>query len=111
MQVRKHERIFEISVRGDVDYAETDLLEAAWAEADEAGTSATVVDLSGVTFGDSGLLNALIAARQRHLASGRSLILLGPLQESIVRLLRLTGTFEHFTITDSRSAALEADAG
>ncbi|MDF3301478.1 STAS domain-containing protein [Streptomyces tropicalis] len=106
VQVTHHAHVFEIVVRGEVDYDECDLLHAAWAEADEQALPATVVDLSGVAFGDSGLLNALLAARRRHAAEGRALILLGPLQEAVRRLLAVSGTLDHFTVTDSRAAAL-----
>ncbi|MFG2606450.1 STAS domain-containing protein [Streptomyces sp. NPDC048514] len=104
--VAQHDRIFEITVRGEVDYDECDLLRAAWAEADEAALPATVVDVSGVTFGDSQLLSALLEAQRRHHTSGRSFILLGPLHDSVLRLLTVSGTLGHFTVADSREAAL-----
>ncbi|MEU3828957.1 STAS domain-containing protein [Streptomyces sp. SID486] len=103
-----HDRVFEITVRGEVDYEENDLLQAAWAEAEEAGLPVTVVDLSRVTFADSGLLNALLDSWRRHRAAGRELILLGPLHPTVERLFSLTGTLEHFTFTDSRARAMRA---
>ncbi|MFF8942129.1 STAS domain-containing protein [Streptomyces sp. NPDC014864] len=109
VHVTRHPRVFEIAVRGEVDYDECDLLQAAWAEAEETALPVTVVDLSAVTFGDSALLNALLDARRRHSAAGRELVLLGPLHPAIRRLLTVSGTLEHFTVTDSRSTALRLD--
>ncbi|MEV5427968.1 STAS domain-containing protein [Streptomyces sp. NPDC052701] len=111
VRVTHHDRVLEITVRGDVDYDECDLLRAAWEQADEVALPTTVVDLSGVTFGDSGLLNALLDAERRHRDSARAFVLLGPLQRGVVRLLTLSGTLEHFTITDSRAAAFERRTG
>ncbi|WP_225823400.1 STAS domain-containing protein [Streptomyces naphthomycinicus] len=109
VKVTCHDRVFEISVRGEVDYEENDLLQAAWAEVEEAALPVTVVDLSQVTFADSGLLNALLDSRRRHRAAGRELILLGPFHPTVQRLFTLTGTLEHFTVTDSRARAMRAD--
>ncbi len=78
VRIARHERVFEITVRGEIDYDECDLLRAAWAEADESGLSATLVDMSEVTFGDSQLLSALLEAQGRHHAHGRLFVLLGP---------------------------------
>ncbi|MFH9671738.1 STAS domain-containing protein [Streptomyces sp. NPDC017405] len=111
MKVTCHDRVFEITVRGEVDYEENDLLQAAWAEAEDAARPATVVDLSRVTFADSGLLNALLDAWRRHQATGRELILLGPFHATVERLFTLTGTREHFTVTDSRARAMRAGDG
>ncbi|MEU6772280.1 STAS domain-containing protein [Streptomyces sp. NPDC046759] len=111
VQVARHRRVFEVMVRGEIDYDESDLLNAAWDEADECGLPATVVDLTGLTFGDSQLLRSLLDARRRHQESGRAFVLLGPLHESVVRLLSISGTLEHFTLTDSRDAAMGAGGG
>lgn len=111
VKVTCHDRVFEITVRGEVDYEENDLLQAAWAEAEDAARPATVVDLSRVTFADSGLLNALLDAWRRHRATGRELILLGPFHATVERLFTLTGTREHFTVTDSRARAMRAGDG
>ncbi|MFJ5221125.1 STAS domain-containing protein [Streptomyces sp. NPDC088354] len=59
----------EITVRGEVDGHG---LDAAWAEAAEAALPVAVIDLSGVSFGDSALLNLLMRA-QRHHDGGPSL--------------------------------------
>ncbi|CAK7279365.1 MULTISPECIES: STAS domain-containing protein [Streptomyces] len=111
VQVRRHSRVFEVVVRGEIDYDESDLLGAAWDEADEYDMPATVVDLTGLTFGDSQLLRSLLDARRRHQANGRVFVLLGPLQESVTRLLTISGTLEHFTLTNSRAEAVRTTGG
>ncbi|MFJ7147223.1 STAS domain-containing protein [Streptomyces sp. NPDC100445] len=111
VRVTRHRRVLEVTVRGEVDYDECDLLAAAWDEADERALPTTVVDLTGLTFGDSQLLRSLLDAHQRHRADGRAFVLLGPLQESVARLLTISGTREHFTLTDSREAALGVTDG
>ncbi|MEU6347043.1 IS3 family transposase [Streptomyces sp. NPDC046977] len=105
-----HGHALEITVRGEVDGHGSDLLDAAWAEAAEAALPVTVIDLSGVSFGDSALLNLLMRAQRHHDGAGRRLVLLGPLQRQVVRLLTALGTMDGFTVTDSRSAALADDS-
>ncbi|MFF8905456.1 STAS domain-containing protein [Streptomyces olivaceoviridis] len=104
-----HDRVFEITVRGEIDDDESDLLQAAWAEADDSARPVTLVDLSRVTFADSGLLNVLLDAWRRHRDANRALLLLGPLHPAVERLFSLTGTREHFTFIDSRARVLRAD--
>ncbi|MEU0052134.1 STAS domain-containing protein [Streptomyces sp. NPDC006309] len=111
VRVTRHRRVFEVTVRGEIDYDECDLLGAAWDEADDCALPVTVVDLTGLTFGDSQLLRSLLDARRRHQADGRSFVLLGPLQASVDRLLTISGTREYFTLTDSREAALRTTDG
>ncbi|MER7837091.1 STAS domain-containing protein [Streptomyces sp. NPDC096040] len=89
---------FVITVRGEVDYADVQGFEQAWEAADSAAMPVTAVDLTQVTFADSMLLNALIEARLRHRATGRELVLIGPLRPAISRLLTLTGAIDLFTI-------------
>ncbi|MCS0603025.1 STAS domain-containing protein [Streptomyces sp. LP11] len=111
VRVIRHERVFEVTVRGEMDYDESDLLGAAWDEADEHALPVTVVDLTLLTFGDSQLLRSLLDAHQRHRATDRAFVLLGPLHESVTRLLTISGTYDHFTITESRDAALRSAGG
>ncbi|MFF7333899.1 STAS domain-containing protein [Streptomyces sp. NPDC090306] len=99
--------MFEIGVWGEVDLSEDDLLAAAWDEADECRLRTTLVDLSGVVFADSALLNSLILAHYRHQRDGRRFILAGPLHPAVVRLLRVSGTQDLFTMARDRERALE----
>lgn len=91
---------FVITVSGDVDYAAMGGFDRAWEAADRAAMPVTAVDLTGVTFADSMLLNALIKARLRHQASGRDLVLVGPLRTAVSRLLTITGAIRVFTVVE-----------
>ncbi|MFF2717432.1 STAS domain-containing protein [Streptomyces sp. NPDC058011] len=103
----RHERsALVVTACGDFDADEQDLLPAAWNEAEEQALLVTVLDLSGVTFGDSSFLDALLRARQVHHAAGRRLVLVGPLQPPVITLLSVTRVLEHFDIADTLDQAL-----
>jgi anti-anti-sigma factor len=96
---------FVLTVRGEIDYDDAGDFGRAWEAADRAAMPVTAVDLAGVTFADSMLLNALVRARHRHQADGRSLVLVGPLRPAVSRLLEISGIRELFTVTDVRPGA------
>ncbi|GHD53624.1 STAS domain-containing protein [Streptomyces galbus] len=91
---------FHLVLRGELDFDDAEDIQAAWDAAEAAGAAVTVVDLSQVSFADSMLLNELLHAHEHHQGAGRSLVLQGPLKPAVSRLLSLSGTREHFTITD-----------
>ncbi|MEU9196871.1 STAS domain-containing protein [Streptomyces hundungensis] len=68
--------------------------------AGDGGVRRTVVDVSGVTFADTSLLNVLLDARKDH-----RLVLAGPVQREVGILLALTGTSGLFTFASSVAAA------
>ncbi|MFI0107859.1 STAS domain-containing protein [Streptomyces parvus] len=107
-RVRVHEErgVFVVVASGDFDADERDLLLSAWDEADERNLPVTVLDLSGVTFGDSSFLDSLLRARRRHLTADRRLVIAGPLHHRVVRLLTVTGTLPHFETAISLTDAL-----
>lgn len=109
VHIDRREQIFVLTVRGEVDYDHAGDFERAWEAADRAAMPVTAVDLAAVTFADSMLLNALIRARHRHQADGRSLLLVGPLRAAVSRLLEISGTAELFTVTDARPGRDGAD--
>ncbi|MGW3585686.1 STAS domain-containing protein [Streptomyces rubiginosohelvolus] len=88
--------MFVVVACGDFDADERDLLLSAWDEADDRNLPVTVLDLSGVTFGDSSFLDSLLLAHRRHHAANRRLVLAGPLHRLVVLLLTVTGTLPHF---------------
>ncbi|MFF5025272.1 STAS domain-containing protein [Streptomyces collinus] len=98
VHVTRYEQVLVITVRGELDHDDAEALDDAFAAADEAGLPTTAVDLSRVTFADSTLLNTLLDTRRRHATDGRELVLLGPLQPAVTRLLTVTGTIAHFTV-------------
>ncbi|SEE28778.1 anti-anti-sigma factor [Streptomyces sp. 2231.1] len=101
VHVTRHEQTCVLTVRGEVDHDDAEDFEAAWEAADRAALPVTAVDLSQVSFADSMLLNALLGARRRHLADGRDLVVLGPLQPAVRRLLTISGTIDHFHVVDA----------
>ncbi|MEV1047567.1 STAS domain-containing protein [Streptomyces sp. NPDC049916] len=112
VRVRELPGVFLVRLTGDFDVDEVDLLLAAWDEADERALPATVVDLTGCTFGDSSFLHALLLTRARHRRAVRRLVLAGPLQPQILLLLAVSGTVEVFDIADSvHEAVARPDEG
>ncbi|MET9097176.1 STAS domain-containing protein [Streptomyces cyaneofuscatus] len=97
---------FVVAASGEFDLDEQEQLLAALGEAGRQNLPATVVDLSGVTFADSSLLNALLHAWRRHHALGRRFVLAGPLHPTITQLLTVTGTLEHFDVAGTLADAL-----
>lgn len=106
VHVRQSQRALVITASGEFDTDEQDLLPAAWAEAEERALPLTVLDLSGVTFGDSSFLDALLRARTLHRTAGRRLVLVGPLYPNVLLLLTVTHVLEHFHVADSVPRAL-----
>ncbi|MEU2952301.1 STAS domain-containing protein [Streptomyces xanthochromogenes] len=104
IHVIRHGEVFVITLRGEVDHDDAPTFQQAWDAADRAMLPTTAVDLSQLVFGDSLLLSALLKAKHRHEADGRDLILVGPLQPAVHRLLDISGTLEYFTIADTGPA-------
>ncbi|MGW3583444.1 STAS domain-containing protein [Streptomyces rubiginosohelvolus] len=111
VRVREMPGVFVVQVCGEFDADEVDLLLAAWEEADELALPTTVVDLTGCVFGDSSFLGALLVARSRHLASGRRLMLAGPLRPRILLLLAVSGTMEAFDVTENLAETVHRGTG
>ncbi|MFD3719815.1 STAS domain-containing protein [Streptomyces sp. NPDC058674] len=90
-----------IVCRGDFDMDTLTPFTAATQEAvaDEA-VRRIIIDVAQVTFADSSMLNALLTTHRRG-----CLILAGPLQDQLARLLELTGADTVFTVTGSLEAA------
>ncbi|OIK24924.1 hypothetical protein VT52_024785 [Streptomyces malaysiense] len=104
MHVTRHEETFVITLRGEMDWDDAEDFEAAREAADRAALPVTAIDLSRVTFADSMLLNTLLALRRRHTSDGRDLVLLGPLNPVVRRLLDVGGVLGHFTVSDTGAA-------
>ncbi|MEU9852445.1 STAS domain-containing protein [Streptomyces sp. NPDC047974] len=88
-------------VRGEFDRDTLPCLRAALDDAYGADAERIVLDLSGVTFGDSSFLNELLEAHGRP---GR-LVLAGPFTGQIRRLFELTGTDGVLALVPDRAAA------
>lgn len=88
-------------VRGEFDRDTLPCLRAALDDAGAADAERIVLDLSGVTFGDSSFLNELLVAHGRP----GQLVLVGPFTGQIRRLFELTGTDVVLTLAPDRAGA------
>ncbi|MFD5417432.1 STAS domain-containing protein [Streptomyces sp. NPDC127069] len=95
-----------IRLQGEVDEDDTPLLARALGQAAQGGPPRTVVDLSGTPFVDSSVLHALLAAQRAQAARGCVLVLAGPLQTAVRRLLDVTGAAQAFRMADSLATAM-----
>ncbi|OXS32539.1 hypothetical protein CHR28_25725 [Streptomyces sp. XY006] len=108
MTGRVERGVFAVEVVGDIDSDNGDSFASLWGdEAGALGLEVTVVDLSRAGFGDSGLLNALLNGRARHLREGRSFVVAGPSLQTAARLFSITGTREYFDVAESLDHALQ----
>lgn len=88
-------------VRGEFDRDTLPCLRAALDDAHAADPERIVLDLSGVTFGDSSFLNELLEAHRRP----GQLVLVGPFTGQIRHLFELTGTDAVLTLAPDRDSA------
>ncbi|MFD3871875.1 STAS domain-containing protein [Streptomyces sp. NPDC058623] len=93
-----------IVCEGDFDADSIESLRSAGRAAlTDPGLRRIAVDVKGLTFADSSVLNELVLL----LRSGR-LVLVGPLPRQLVRLFDLTGTTDLFTVVKSLEAVRAA---
>ncbi|WP_353945486.1 STAS domain-containing protein [Streptomyces sp. HUAS MG91] len=85
-----------IVVTGDCDEDSEYLLTEALAKVFAVEPRVLEVDVSGVGFGDSTLLHALLQALHTQSSRQRRLALRSPLGEAVERLLTVTGTLDVF---------------
>jgi anti-sigma B factor antagonist len=94
---------------GTLDIATSPTLRAALLEAADRANHEIVVDLTQLEFLDSTGLGALIGAHKRAAEHGGSVRLVAH-EGQILRLLRITGLLEVFSVYPSVEAALGDDA-
>jgi len=95
-----------IAPEGDIDLYWVDALVAQLNEAAESDCSHVILDLSAVTLLDSTALSAMIQARHRLNARGRTLSVVAPSGSFAAVLLELTGLRSHLSVFPSRDALL-----
>ncbi|MFF2775919.1 STAS domain-containing protein [Streptomyces sp. NPDC058052] len=93
--------VWLLDVRGEFDRDTLPCLRAALDDAYAAGAARIALDLSGVTFGDSSFLSALLQAHHDH----EDLLLVGPFTGQIRRLFEVTGTDRVLTLAPDRDHA------
>ncbi|WP_411105245.1 STAS domain-containing protein [Streptomyces sp. cmx-4-9] len=95
-----------IVCRGEFDRDTLPPPTAALAAAVAHPSSRIIIDVAQVRFADSSMLNALLRAHR----TGR-LVLAGPLQRQLARLLEMTGASTVLAVTDGLSTARTASLG
>ncbi len=99
------DHVLVLTLTGEVTVHRRDLLRRSLADAVAARPALLVVDLAGIGFCDSTVLNALLRTRVDARSAGVPLVLAGPPPQA-VRLLRLTRTEDVFTVRPTLRAAL-----
>ncbi|GAA2974815.1 STAS domain-containing protein [Streptomyces enissocaesilis] len=94
-----------IVCEGEFDMGSQAALRQALETAHDDGITRTVVDLAGVSFADSSMLNTLIQAHRRQ-----HLVLAGPLTPQVSRLLEISGAYALFTIAADTASTTEPTA-
>jgi anti-sigma B factor antagonist len=84
-------------VRGEIDLANADEFRHRIECFVDEGRTASLVDLSGVSFIDSSGIAALAAARGHAEEAGTGFVLVAP-SRSVRMVLELTGLWPHFTV-------------
>ena len=99
-------RTHAISVEGELVGSVGHSLIAAAESRAQAGATRVIVDLTGMTFLDSGGLAALLGAWQLLVKSKIRIALVIPAGAYVMRTLETRGVHELFTIVPTRDAAL-----
>lgn len=97
-----------IEVDGQVDLYSAPVLKERTLSVISGGAQRVVVDLTGVTFMDSTGLSVLVGARKRLREHDGALAIIAA-DNSVRRLLELTGLDQSFEIYDSLDAAVSTD--
>ena len=97
-----------VQVSGEIDVYTAPQLRQRLRDLMEAGASNLVVDLRGVEFLDSHGLGVLIGVLKQMRTQGGTLVLVC-VKESVLRVFRITGLDQIFTIVPSVDAAVTLD--
>jgi anti-sigma B factor antagonist len=98
-----------LEVSGEVDVYTAPALRDRITDLLDAGQQVLIVDLAGVEFLDSTGLGVLVAGLNRAREVGGSLALVCP-QERVLKLFRITGLDEVFTVHSTVEEALASPA-
>ena len=110
LNTRKQADFTVLEVGGEVDLYTAPTLRDRVADLLEAGERQLIVDLGGVEFLDSTGLGVLVAGLNRSREVGGHFALVCP-QERVLKLFRITGLDEVFTVHDTVDDALASTAG
>ncbi|MET9496261.1 STAS domain-containing protein [Streptomyces sp. NPDC006552] len=108
ISVDQQERVAVVAPRGELDLHDlTEVVDTLAGVLSDPATDATLIDLSQVSFADSAFLNQLLVTYSGHAVKRRPLVLCGPLQAAVARLLQVTGTDTVLPLAAGRQDALD----
>ncbi|MFI6346098.1 STAS domain-containing protein [Streptomyces sp. NPDC050560] len=93
-------RVCVVRLEGEVDVDSGPEVEEALSRAWRSPTDETRVELAGLVFADSTLLNLLLGLWRRHRKEARALTIAGPFTPAVRRLFEVTGTAGHLPLTE-----------
>jgi anti-sigma B factor antagonist len=95
-----------VVLRGEIDVSTADGVRALMAPA--VSGQRVIVDLADLTFMDCGSLRVLVSVRTQCRRAGGDLLLAGPFQPIVLRLLGLTDVFNHWPVFASVDEAVSS---
>lgn len=102
IELTHHQRVVIVSLRNDLDLSDgTEVMLALDSARSDPGTAATLLDLAGLTFADSTLLNLILRAHLDHQTAARPFVLAGPYDSAVDRLFDITGVSDVLDLTGS----------
>ncbi|NEB77609.1 STAS domain-containing protein [Streptomyces sp. SID14478] len=108
-RIEQHGSIVKVAISGEADLESVAEIAGALSHAlHDPRSEATVVDLSGLVFADSMLLNQLLKTHADHGEAEKPLRMAGPLQPGVGRLLKITGCDQILDVAADLEAALAA---
>ncbi|WP_258177175.1 STAS domain-containing protein [Streptomyces solincola] len=106
VHVREQSGVRVVALAGELDLDYEQEMSLALADALASATRGTVVDLSGVAFADSTLLNLLLQTTGRHRTAHRPLAICGPFTPAVHNLFDITQTAGHLPLAVDLDQAL-----
>ena len=106
---RASDAVAILDIHGDITSASEDALGEAYAEAAEGGTSAVVLNFSGLEYMNSGGIGLLVTLLVRAQRAGARLLAIG-LSDHYRQILSLTRLDEAIEILPDEAAAMAAVA-
>ncbi|MFI5659916.1 STAS domain-containing protein [Streptomyces sp. NPDC051684] len=107
IELARHQQVVIVPLRGDLDFSDgPEIMLALDSARSDAGTTGTLLDLAGLSFADSTLLNLILRAQADYEAAARPFVLCGPYQRPVERLFEVTGVAEVLDLTATRENGL-----
>ncbi|MGY0490328.1 STAS domain-containing protein [Streptomyces sp. WG-D5] len=103
IELVRHQQVVIVPLRYDLDFSdEPEVMLALENARTDPSTTGTLLDLAGLSFADSTLLNLILRAHADHQAVSRPFVLAGPYQSPVHRLFEVTGVGEVLDLAADR---------